>query len=141
VVDRPVVLDIPCAICGTVAMHIESTAPGDPLWVVPGASGDEPTTTASSPGVQVAAGEHHLWLAASELDGGIDAVRAALLAGDAEALMRLDSEIVPFYCRECAASYCEAHWTTWSIFDEDWPSWFDELRGRCPRGHERRIYD
>jgi hypothetical protein len=55
--------------------------------------------------------------------------------------MRLDSEIVPFYCRECAASYCEAHWTTWSIFDEDWPSWFDELRGRCPGGHERRIYD
>jgi hypothetical protein len=54
----------------------------------------------------------------------------------------MDREIVPFFCRECAASYCEAHWTTWPIFDSDYPGgWFVELRGRCPEGHEPRIHD
>jgi hypothetical protein len=122
-------------------MHIESTAPGDPLWTTAGTSADERPTTASAIGVQVEAGEHRLWLATSEMVGGIGAVRAAMLAGDAAALMSLDREIVPFFCGECAASYCEAHWETWSVFDPEWPSWFDELRGRCPKGHERRIYD
>jgi hypothetical protein len=141
VVDRPVALDIPCAVCGALAMHLESTEPGDPLWMMSGAPGDGPPATASAFGVQIEAGTHRLWLAAGEMEGGVDAVRAAMLAGDPEALRRLDPEIVPFYCRECAASYCEAHWTTWSVFDTDWPSWFDELRGICPNGHERRIYD
>ena len=53
----------------------------------------------------------------------------------------IDSEIVPFYCRACEASYCETHWTTWPVFDPDWPSWFEELRGVCPLGHERCIHD
>ena len=72
---------------------------------------------------------------------GPDAVPAAMLAGDVPALLRMDDELVPFYCRECAAAYCEAHWDTCSVFDDDDPGWFDELRGRCPMGHERRIYD
>ena len=137
-VDRPIVLDIHCATCGALAMHIQTTAPGDALWT---SSGDEPPSTASADGVQVEAGEHRLWLATADVKGGLDAVTAAMIAADAETLQRLDDEIVPFYCRECGASYCEAHWTTWPVFDPDWPSWFDELRGRCPTGHERRIYD
>ena len=139
--DQPIVLDIRCATCGATAMSIRTTEPGDALWTSRRASGDEPPSTASAEGVEIEAGEHRLWLATGDLAGGTDAVRAAMLDGDVEVLLHLDDEIVPFYCRECAASYCEAHWTTWSVFDPDWPSWFDELRGRCPVGHERRIYD
>ena len=122
-------------------MHIRSTEPDDVLWSTDETPDGEPPTMASSVGVAVKAGEHRLWLATGDVAGGPDAVRAALIAGDVQSLLRLDDEIVPFYCRECGASYCEAHWTTWSEFDPDWPSWFDELRGRCPKGHERRIYD
>ena len=122
-------------------MHIQSTEPGDTMWTPRGATPDDPPVTASSLGVMVEAGGHHLWLATSDMDGGSDAVRSAMLAGDVLELMRLDDELVPFYCPGCAASYCEAHWAMWSEFDPDWPIWFDELRGRCPRGHERRIYD
>lgn len=139
--NAPVALDIRCVICGALAMHIESTEPGDVLWIAPATPWDGPPVTARAVGVRIEAGTHHLWTAASQISGGIDAVRAAMLAGDAEALMRLDREIVPFYCRECATSYCEVHWTTWSEFDPDWPGWFEELRGLCPKGHERQIYD
>ena len=55
--------------------------------------------------------------------------------------MTIDPEIVPFSCADCRASYCETHWTTWSVFDPEWPSWFEELRGVCPLGHERCIHD
>ena len=113
-------------------MHIQTTARGDALWMACGASEDDRASTASAVGVQVEAGDHRLWLATSDMAGGVDPVRAAMTAGDVEALMRLDDEIVPFYCRECGASYCEAHWTTWSVMDPDDPSWFDELRVDAP---------
>jgi hypothetical protein len=134
-------LDIPCAKCGALAMHIETTAPGDPLDMPRGLPPGEPGITAHAVGVRTVAGTQTLWTAVSEMAGGIDAVRAAIPAGDVGALMAIDREIVPFYCRECAASYCEAHWTTWEIHDPEWTTWFEELRGRCPEGHERRIYD
>ena len=122
-------------------MHLRTTAPGDPMWTSRGMPAGEPPTPASAVGVAVEAGEHHIWLATADMDGGFDAVSAAMLVGDAKELLRLDPELVPLYCRECATSYCEGHWETWSVFDDEWPSWFDELRGRCPAGHERRIYD
>ena len=122
-------------------MHLRMTEPGDPMWTPGEASGDDPPVAASGVGVMVEAGGHRLWLATIDMDGGSDAVRAAMLAADVSELHRLDDELVPFYCPACAASYCEAHWDAWSVFDEDWPGWFDELRGRCPVGHERRIYD
>ena len=141
VAGRPIDLDIRCATCGALAMHLRTTEPGDPMWTPSEASGDDPLVTASGVGVLVEAGGHRLWLATGDMDGRSEAVRAAMLAPAVPALHRLDDELVPFYCPECATSYCEAHWETWSVFDADDPAWFDELRGRCPVGHERRIYD
>lgn len=92
-------------------------------------------------GVRTETGAVGLWTAVSEIAGGAEAIQAALLAADADALLRLDREIVPFYCPACQLSYCEAHWVTWPIFDPEYPVWFEELRGRCPEGHERRIHD
>lgn len=138
--DGSVAVDIRCAICGAVAMHIESTAPGDPLVSPRGMPSDGPPVPTSSAGIRTEAGMLNLWMAL-ETEDGIAAARDAIESGDIAALMRIDPEIVPFYCRECEASYCEAHWTTRQVFDPEVPSWLEELRGRCPLEHERRIHD
>lgn len=71
---------------------------------------------------------------ASDLDRVRDAVRAAA----AREIYQVDPELVPFWCPTCAAPYCAAHWSAWDLFDE---GFFDEKRGRCPKGHERRLFD
>lgn len=68
----------------------------------------------------------------------VSATLAALGGGDARALHALDIEFVPFWCPPCDASYCGQHWVTWDLFDD---GFFDEKRGKCPAGHERRILD
>ena len=134
-------LDISCAICGTLAMHVESTEPGDPPLSSRGIpEGAVPVPTGSA-GIRTEAGTLHLWRAIDEGKAGIDVVRTAIDSGDVARLMTIDLEIVPFYCGDCRASYCETHWRTWPEFDPEWPSWFEELRGVCPLGHERCIHD
>jgi hypothetical protein len=70
-----------------------------------------------------------------------DIAERAITAADAATLYTLDRELVPYWCPECEAAYCKDHWQTWDLFDEEWTSWFDEQRGVCPRGHQRRIID
>jgi hypothetical protein len=69
-------------------------------------------------------------------------VRELVLAGDALSLYELDAEVASFYCPECRACYCGAHWTHRDVFDdEDGFLWHDSIRGRCPSGHERMLED
>ncbi len=68
-------------------------------------------------------------------------LRAALEAADARALYELDFELAPFYCPQCDAIYCGAHWQRWDVWADDHPAWHEEIRGRCPRGHERMLED
>ena len=106
-----VAVDISCAICGAVAMHVESTAPGDPPLSarrMPEGTVPVPTTSA---GILTEAGTLNLWRAVDERKAGIDEVRGAIESGRVAALMDIHPEIVPFYCRDCEASYCETHWT------------------------------
>jgi hypothetical protein len=63
---------------------------------------------------------------------------AAVARGDARELYGIDREMVPFWCPTCHESYCTKHWDIWDVFDE---SFFDERRGRCPKGHERQLSD
>lgn len=72
--------------------------------------------------------------AAERLHDALDAV-------DAGAVFAVDAELAPFYCPECAATYCGEHWNRIDIFDDDPPSWHDSIRGRCPLGHERMLED
>ena len=75
---------------------------------------------------------------------GADAVpplRDAIVARDVRRLFELNFELTPFYCPSCDASYCSKHWDWWDVWDEDWPSWRDSVRGRCPQGHERMLED
>jgi hypothetical protein len=62
-----------------------------------------------------------------------------IAAGDPERLLRINRELAPLSCPECAAVYRVDHWTKWDVFADDFPVWFAEKRGRCPEGHERMI--
>src|SRR5262245_1945887 len=68
-------------------------------------------------------------------------LRAAIASRDARALHALDLEYAPFFCPQCGAVYCGAHWVRWDVFDGDDPSHHDSIRGRCPKGHERMLED
>jgi hypothetical protein len=37
---------------------------------------------------------------------------------DPAALRRIDWELAPFYCTDCAQNYCRAEWRTYVLFDE-----------------------
>ena len=65
-----------------------------------------------------------------------DDVRAAI--ADAAALYTLDPELVPFYCPDCDAAYCDAHWRREDVFED---GLHDSIRGTCPQGHERMLED
>jgi hypothetical protein len=56
-----------------------------------------------------------------------------LAGGDAAALYAADPDYAPFFCPDCRASYCGAHWERPDAVD----GWDALVRGRCPRGHER----
>jgi hypothetical protein len=66
-------------------------------------------------------------------------VRRAMLEKDAAALYMMDFELAPFYCPDCGACYCGAHWLRQDVFDDD--GWHDSIRGTCPAGHERMLED
>lgn len=75
-----------------------------------------------------------------DLKGALSALGAANVGNGrvARALYAIDSDFVPFWCPRCPASYCSRHWETWDLFDD---GFFDEKRGRCPKGHERKLID
>ena len=57
---------------------------------------------------------------------------------DPATLRRIDWELAPFYCPDCAQNYCRADWRTYVLFDE---GFYDCTMGRCPCGHEHMIDD
>lgn len=120
-------------------MRIAMLETGAPLDMPAGRPADDPGLMATSDGVLVTIHGASAWAPLS--DAGMETVRAAIAAADLPALHRIDVELAPLYCPRCDASYCRSHWTTWDVYDPDVPSWFEELRGRCPQDHERRIFD
>jgi hypothetical protein len=70
-----------------------------------------------------------------------EAIADALRAGDPGQLYTADLEAAPFWCPTCQAVYGGECWDQWDVFDDEWTSWFDERRGRCPEGHERTLFD
>jgi hypothetical protein len=68
-------------------------------------------------------------------------LEAALAARDVRAVFELDFELTPFYCPTCDAVYCAEHWDWRDVWDDEWTSWRDSVRGRCPNGHERMLED
>ena len=131
-----------CAVCGCDASTVTLVMPGQP----------DPRLTPEPPGVPPGVGSIFMNAFPDQgqlsIDGGpvsvtigpvpIDAVAAALLTGDAAALFAIDSELAPFWCPTCRASYCREHYPTVTLFDE---GFFDCIHGTCPAGHERTLED
>ncbi len=69
----------------------------------------------------------------------LERLRAALADGSALRVYEVDRELAPFYCPQCDASFCGEHWHTWDVFDDE--GFHDQIRGRCPLGHERMLED
>jgi hypothetical protein len=137
----PVAGEFACAMCGAQAMSVRMTAADQPLDMSIGPNRERSTLRPRSAGIRTLAGTLDLWMAVAGSPDGGQAARDAIGEGDAATLFAIDPEIVPLYCPACDAAYCEAHWTSWPLYDPEQPSWFEELRGTCPKGHERRIHD
>lgn len=121
-------------------MHITATTPEEPLLA--GGQGPSNGPPTGSEGARVVApGLVEAWMTAPEARGGGRALRDAIEAADPARLMRIDKELVPLYCPRCQATYCADHWTKRDVFADDFPAWFEEVRGKCPQGHERMLMD
>ena len=128
-----------CTICGAEAGRLTLYAAGETMTSVPGNQLRPAIVDLANhdPGVARLV-QNTPWVEQVFTEIELQAVLTAIGAGDAAALHAMDTEMVPFWCPECAASYCSRHWQTWDIMDE---LFFDERRGLCPKGHERRIVD
>lgn len=78
------------------------------------------------------------WGRVTHLEYPWQPVADGLTLRDAGFLHFLHPEFAPFWCPQCEAVYCGAHWTSWDVDDEGFP---DQTRGVCPRGHERKLLD
>lgn len=113
----------PCALHGTAAGTLRLHALAGDAWLLV---------------VEGFLGKMSVRLGAEEADR----VAQALERADAAALYAIDLEYAPFYCPACGAAYCADCWRTWNVFDHDeLPGWLEEVRGTCPRHHERMLMD
>lgn len=65
-----------------------------------------------------------------------DRVAAAVAAHDVAVLHGF--EFTPFWCSQCAESYCDRHWVTEDVMDE---GFYDCTYGTCPMEHRTIIED
>jgi hypothetical protein len=104
-----------CATCGRVAM----------------------TVLLEGGGIRTDCGSYSIWMQVAP-----ESVLGANRAADAASLFAIDLELVPLFCASCRVSYCLDHWDTWEVRDPDVEYfWLEEVRGVCPKGHERMIHD
>ncbi|WP_018654494.1 hypothetical protein [Actinomadura flavalba] len=108
---------VTCATCGTVAAELRATPPGATADLGPPLG----LRRGPAPGVRVTGFGEPLWTVLGEAE------YAAVRRGDYGAAVRR----LPFFCAECAHSYCRAHWNVRRVSDT--------LRGTCPLGHPRAM--
>lgn len=68
----------------------------------------------------------------------VEPMREAIERKDWPLLFRVDTELLPSWCPECAAHYCRKHMLTLPFFDD---GFYDYTLGRCPKGHKRKVDD
>ncbi len=129
-----------CAVCGANAGRLTVLAPGeilaDPADLLEFRPSPAILDLANREPNQARLVQHTPWV--EQTFEVTPEALAAVAAGDASVLYGIEHEMVPFWCPDCAASYCAAHWKTWDVMDD---LFFDERRGLCPNGHERQIVD
>jgi hypothetical protein len=70
--------------------------------------------------------------------GSLEAVSTWVREGDFGSLMSVDSEYVPFWCRQCEQAWCQEHWSAEVSFDD---GFYDATYGVCPAGHRQKLDD
>lgn len=129
---EPLVATFHCDRCGDVACTLTLLPPfvRDPQAPLPHTSGWLPgqdTLFADSIRLSIdgPVKTTHTFLPGIAVD--VQAIEAALKAGDPDALNTIDREYAPFWCRSCAKSYCRNCWTVWVDYDD---GFYDCTRGR-----------
>jgi hypothetical protein len=125
-----------CARCGHEAARVSVRPRG-----VSGPALDAMRSALEGDRVVVEAGKLSTIMGGTAVDDALPAVLAALATADPAALFAADFEMAPFWCPTCGACYCADEWVVWPVYADDSPGWFEELRGRCPVGHERMLHD
>ncbi|MFZ0831670.1 MAG: hypothetical protein WAM92_01035 [Mycobacterium sp.] len=123
-----------CAVCGAVAGQVRLLRAGEPWTDCSRASLDALADADAliRPSDQAALVDTFYGVAGQPVsDERLDRVADAVAAADVAALYGLGYTYAPFYCPDCAASYCGEHWR-WRQFDDGDLS---GIEGRCPSGH------
>jgi hypothetical protein len=123
-----------CAECGGIAAVLTAVAAGGTVDMGPPLG----ATRQRSDGIVVGCFGGTAWKRADPRQ--YQAVRGILAgaAPDPAAVRRIDRDLVPFYCPDCAQNYCRAHWRA-RVQSGD--GFYDCTIGRCPHGHEHMIDD
>ena len=143
---EPVAAEFACDRCGAVACTLTLLPPfaPDPQAPVPGRPGSIPGEALPGREDIRLSIDGPVKLSHSLLPGaGVDvaAIDAALRAGDADVLYSISAEYAPFLCRQCGKSYCKDCWEVSVTYADDYPGWYEDTRGRCPKGHVRVMDD
>lgn len=86
--------------------------------------------------------ESFLWKHQIRITEGLaDTLKDLLGRPNVEQLFALDDRFAPFFCPKCRAVYCGKCYRLFYVWDDDDPGFLDEVRGRCPAGHERTLSD
>lgn len=72
-------------------------------------------------------------------DGKVAALVHAIENQAWAALDRVDSELLPWYCRGCGCNYAAERWSVPLVLEEDESGERASRRGTCPLGHVRTI--
>lgn len=123
-----------CAACGEIAGVVKVTRAGTTVDMGPPLG----PQTCDRDAIVV---DYFLGTASKLADAAtVDAVQQIITsdAPDPAALRRIDWELAPFYCPQCALNYCQADWDTFPVFDE---GFYDCTIGICPSGHRHTVDD
>ena len=123
-----------CAVCGEMAAVVKAVPAGSTADMGPPLG----RQSQDRDGIVVDYFGGTAWKAAEA--PSYQAVREILSgqAPDPAALRRIDPELAPFYCPDCAQNYCRADCRTRVLVDD---GFYDRTMGRCPNGHEHMIDD
>jgi hypothetical protein len=143
---QPIKTEFTCDRCGSVACTLTllppfADDPQAPLLGTPGAIPGGGTLFADHARLSI---DGPVTLTATLFPNSgtdIGAIGAAIRAGDAYRLYSINPEYAPFICRQCVKSYCKNCWQVWETYDDDYPGWYEDTRGRCPEGHVRLMAD
>ena len=126
-----------CRLCGASAGSVHLAMPGEPTPLPDQVTGAPPgAELLGSQWARVVVPEFGALTLLGD-DGGSKAraYAAAIRTQSADDLYSLSPDAVPLWCPHCRESYCRDHWVP-----DGRLSTSDNLYGRCPSGHLRRLW-